>query len=513
MDRIPNSLRVLVLILCAAGPYLFGLSHAFVYDDHGTIVENAFLENPAHVRDVLALRTLADPTVTDGRRPVVLLSYFSDRWLWGLNPVGLHATNILLHVLACWLVFRLALRVSGPSGSLAAWVAALFFAVHPALSEAVQVPAFREDLLCTLFILLGLLWALRPSAWACVISLSSIMLAGLSKESAVVAPVLMGLLFLLLPSPGDGRRRLLLVLASGLISLAWMWLWSWTPQLQALDGPWNGYSLLFPHNLLTAPWIFVRYIGLLLWPWELCADIRLPPVALGSFRFWAGLFGLSAWLAGAWSLRRVPLLAFGMGWFLIAFLPVSNLLPLFNPMAERYLYLMAAGFVLIPAWALTCLRNRRLLALVVAALCATGAWATAHRLRDWKDDATLWAATLKAEPRSARAQVWLGLEAKRREDRPAARAAFLRASELNPREATALLNLAVLEGEGGRYAEAEALLRSALELQPKSVQAHWNLAVALRAQGRDEESFAALQRVLALDPRFKPARQALGLEE
>jgi hypothetical protein len=71
-----------------ASPWLAGLSHPFLYDDIGMIAENAFLENPANLGQVLAGRTLADPQVVNGRRPAVLATYFLDRALHGWSRRG-----------------------------------------------------------------------------------------------------------------------------------------------------------------------------------------------------------------------------------------------------------------------------------------------------------------------------------------------------------------------------------------------------------------------------------------
>ena len=83
---------VLVLAVAAA-PWLAGLSFPFLYDDIGMIAENPFLEDPANVWTVLSGRTLADPHVVNGRRPVVL-TYFLDRAWHGLQPAGWRVTNL-----------------------------------------------------------------------------------------------------------------------------------------------------------------------------------------------------------------------------------------------------------------------------------------------------------------------------------------------------------------------------------------------------------------------------------
>ncbi len=55
-----TTISILVLLLAAALPYLFGLHHEFVGTDYDQIVENPDLRNPSRILDVLALETLSD---------------------------------------------------------------------------------------------------------------------------------------------------------------------------------------------------------------------------------------------------------------------------------------------------------------------------------------------------------------------------------------------------------------------------------------------------------------------
>ena len=52
--------RWILLAAGAAGPWLAGRAHPFLYDDIGMIAENRFLEDPANLAQVVTGRTLAD---------------------------------------------------------------------------------------------------------------------------------------------------------------------------------------------------------------------------------------------------------------------------------------------------------------------------------------------------------------------------------------------------------------------------------------------------------------------
>src|SRR5262245_6596606 len=92
-----------------------------------------------------------------------------DYVVWGMNPVGYHLTNVLLHSANAAVFYLLALRLlraamapADPSerlaGRLGAALAALIFAVHPLRVESVAWVTERRDVLSGLFYLLTV-WA------------------------------------------------------------------------------------------------------------------------------------------------------------------------------------------------------------------------------------------------------------------------------------------------------------------------------------------------------------------
>ena len=174
------------------------------------IAGNGFLEDPANLGAVLSGRTLADPQVVNGRRPVVLASYFLDRALYGLEPTGWRITSLLLH-LGCAALLMALLRRTTRDDFLAA-AAGLLFALHPAASEAVHASGFRADVLCLFFSLAFLNAFLVAGRWATPArfgGLACLALALLAKETALAVPLALGALGVALPAelPSAPRGR------------------------------------------------------------------------------------------------------------------------------------------------------------------------------------------------------------------------------------------------------------------------------------------------------------------
>ena len=247
----------MVLLILVAIPFATGLPHGFVYDDHGSIAENPFLDEPGNFRKLLTFQTLTDSAIPDGRRPLVVLSYLFDRVVWGSKPFGYHLTNLFLHSIVVVLVVVLVRRTQPEREPFLAFAAALLYGVHPVLTETVQCPAFREDILLTLFVLLFLLTTMRQrTVW---LSIPALALALLAKESAVVAPALLLWMWICFPA-GRLRRGTAAVLfgvCAALIVLFAM-LWFKSGSFQAATTERAPMALQFPANLLTAPWLWVK---------------------------------------------------------------------------------------------------------------------------------------------------------------------------------------------------------------------------------------------------------------
>ena len=102
--------------------------------------------------------------------PVAWLTFGLDYTLWGMNPLGYHLTNNLIHSVNTALFYLVALRMLAKATSLTGTAlrsgsaaAALFFALHPLRAESVAWATERRDVLAGLFFLLTVLMYLRAA--------------------------------------------------------------------------------------------------------------------------------------------------------------------------------------------------------------------------------------------------------------------------------------------------------------------------------------------------------------
>ena len=150
--------------------YLPALQNDFVdWDDNDYVFENS------HIRSLgmAFFRWAFFDFHSANWHPLTWLSHAIDYALWGLNPLGHHLTNIVLHAMSTFVVVILVVRLletsekkrtepgppdsfTEPSILLAAGVTGFLFGLHPLHVESVAWVAERKDVLCALFYLLSI---------------------------------------------------------------------------------------------------------------------------------------------------------------------------------------------------------------------------------------------------------------------------------------------------------------------------------------------------------------------
>ncbi len=125
-------------------------------------------------------------------RPLLNLFFLLDYTAWGLNPVGYHVTDLILHILNSFLVFLLGWQLTERR-----WVgvvSALLFAIMPVHVEAVSWFSARADGLSTIWYLLAVLFFIfarvRGRASFLALALVAFGLALASKEAAMTLPAM-----------------------------------------------------------------------------------------------------------------------------------------------------------------------------------------------------------------------------------------------------------------------------------------------------------------------------------
>jgi Flp pilus assembly protein TadD len=511
-------LACLLLILVTWLIYGQALAHEFLtnWDDSRYILQNEAIRGvtPGHLKQIFTSFYVGNYA------PLHLLSYMLDYSLWGLDPRGFVAGNILLHGGNCLLLYALFRTLT--LGPLPALFGALVFAVHPVQVESVAWISQRKNLLA-LFFSLGTLFLYvqgerggRSSRLCRGLALLAFVLALLAKSVAVTLPLALvaydrtrgGRSF------GKALRGKLPYLAAALLVGA-LAIVSQSPQEGGGRVPYHGGSIWT--TALTMVPVLVRYVRLVVWPSALSA-LYDPPVKSGMDGEVLLALALLALLAFAARqlVRRRPEDGFWLALIVTGLLPVCQIVPIITLMNDRYLYFPMIGIAgLCASLAATTLAgvSRRNVSPAVITWCAViallagVAW---YRVPVWQNSLALWNDAVVKAPGSSLA--WYGLgEAYHTDGRlPEAKAAYLRALALKPSNGEVINNLGVLALDMGEPEAARRFLLPLLQQDPRNIPALLNFAGSYVMEGNYGEAGGYYARAHELSPADPKPLAGLG---
>jgi protein O-mannosyl-transferase len=514
-----TALQIILIAIAAVVPYLNALSADFTFDDVDLIRDNVAIQ----IRPAAELLTYV---YHPGGlyRPLTMLTYAANARV-DRGPFGYHLVNVLLHALASLAVFFLVRRlVESPS---VASVTALLFAVHPIHTEAVTGVVGRAELLAALGVLATLLAFLRARdsagirrrLWSAA-SLLAFAAAMLAKESAFTA---LGLIAVLhwwrerraAAAPhGHALAQHLAVLAPyAVVAAAYLGLrlavvgsLGVPEDIAVVDNP---LAHADPATRVrTALIVLWQYMSLLTVPAQLSADYSFNqiPLAFGwddpRFLATAACF-LALALTAAAAVPRLPALAVAA---LLTAIPLALTANVFFPIGtikgERLLYLPSLGWCfLLACLAAAAVRSHaRATALALVALITFFGARTWMRNADWRDDTTLFAATVASSPDSAKANYNSAVVLQRAEELDEAMLYYRRALEILPDYASAAFGIGNIYRLKGVDAGALHWYEQALRLDPRDVSAHIEIALLHHRNGAYDAAEAAVLTGLEIDP-------------
>jgi len=139
------------------------LSNEFVFDDESVIVNNPSIQSLSSIPKYFTNDEGFHKVIGRYYRPVVSATYAIDYSIWGLDPYGFHLTNVIIHIIACLLLFKIfsILFWRYKYRNLFSLFATLIFAVHPIHTEAVSWISGRTDSFVTMFFFASFLFYLE----------------------------------------------------------------------------------------------------------------------------------------------------------------------------------------------------------------------------------------------------------------------------------------------------------------------------------------------------------------
>lgn len=555
------------LILLVVIAYLPMFKGGFIWDDIDNVINNPHLRSLGGLKIIWLTRGAGQQYY-----PLAFTNYWIDYHLWGLNPFGYHAENILLHALAALLLWRVLALLKVPG----AWLGAALFALHQVCVESVSWVTERRNMLSAVFILASVwaamkFWlpglAVQPVATSpemvgeksdaflgpyfyYVLALGFYVCALWSKTGAVGAPVI--ILLLVWWKRGNLSWRSLRLFSPFLMAGVMMALITIHIE-RRIGGSEAGWSLSFLQRCFLATRVVWFYLGKLIWPHPLMVIYPRGTAETGWLAGCAilGVTAMSLWLlwrnrngwgrpvlaaAGCFAVMLFPL----MGFFNTSFFRFSFVSDHFQyPACMAPLALAGAGIWLATRHSTVISRG---VFVVLAGLLGILAW---RQQGVYLTNETLWQAAARDNPDAWVAQNNVGLmlanenkldeamkhldEALRvKPDYPDALnnegVVFVRkgdidraiqryaaAAKIDPNYVPAQYNLGDALVKKGGFAEAAVHFVKCRELVPGDYRVEWGLARALAGEGNLDEAVGHFNQALALNPNFVAAYKEKGL--
>lgn len=539
--------------------YWGSLQNDFIaeWDDGEYILDNQFIRsiNPVF------LRWAFFDFYSSNWHPLTWISHAVDYAIWGLNPLGHHLSNNILHAVNAFLVVVLIMRLQefakrtvpgGQGGAslneagmlITAGVAGLLFGLHPLHVESVAWIAERKDLLCALFFLFSIMAYLRhlfPSLqppllkgrevgftppwregggmrgnWY-FLSLSFLVLALMSKPMAVSLPIVLLILdWYPLRRLHSGKAALAALieklpfftfsLISSVLTILAQRAWGAMIEIQTVP---------LSSRFLIAAQSLIAYLGKMIVPIRLVPYYPYPKdVVLLSVDFLLAIalvIGITLACVMISNKQKVWLAAWG--YYVVTLLPVIGIVQVGSQsMADRYTYLPSlAPFLIIgvgAAWVydrITINRQRPGFMVAMSGLCAgivifgCLSFLTIRQIQIWKDGLSVWSYVIEKEPgRASIAYTNLGLVYQKMGQLGNALENYEKAIALDQNDYIAYNNRGTIFDKLGQFDKAIQSYNKAVTLKPDDYRAYFNRGLTYDKIGRLNEAIEDLQRAARL---------------
>jgi protein O-mannosyl-transferase len=539
----------LALPAVALAAYWPALKGGFVWDDDSHVTR-------ADLRSIQGLvRIWTEPGATQQYYPVLHSAFWVEHRLWGDSPLGYHLANVLLHLAACLLLYRLLRRLAVPGALLAASV----FAVHPVCVETVAWISEQKNTLSTVFYMGAALAYIdfdeRRERGRYAMATGLFILALLSKSVTASLPAALLVVFWWKRGRLSWGRDVAPLAPWFCLSAAAAVVTPWV-ESKFVGASGSAFSLSPVERLLVAGRAVWFYLGKILWPTDLV--FIYPRWTVDARAGWQFVFPAAAALALAalFMLRnrwRGPLAAALLfAGTLFPALGFVNVYPfVFSFVADHFQYLAAAIMIsaLCAGLSLAACRlsqgGMNVARAAAAGLVVALAGLTWRQCGNYSNIETFYRSILEKNPSSWLAHDNLGVVLVHRGQIDEAVGHYREAIRLNPDYPEAYnnygnvlaqtrhwveagdayagalrarpsfvaaeINWGNAMNDAGQFREAELHFRNALRQRRNDPSAHYGLANALANSGHLADAVAEYQETLKLQPDSPEAHANLGL--
>jgi len=505
-----SNLALVIILLFTFVAYIPALRAGFVNWDDPYYVSN----NPM-LKDISNLGAIFTTPIQGNYHPLTVISLILNYYISGFDAWSYHLLNLLLHLINCILVFRLALLLSR-NNLVIAFTTSLLFGIHPMHVESVAWVSERKDVLYSLFFLAGLIsytkYVDSGSKRQYGLTILFLLLSLLSKPAAVIFPMVLFTIDIL-------RRRkfvlsllfekipfFVLALAMGILTFL----------AQKEKGATEGAQIF---DLTTR--FFMGFYGIMMYFFKLLIPVNLSPLypyapineSLPVLYYISPLFSILLIVLVFYSLKRDRVIAFGILFFLINLLLILQFIPVGSAIiAERYTYIPYIGIFYILGWLIdryskSVVRRSYYINIPLGIILAV---LTFKQSMIWFNGASLWDHAIKTNP-GARAYIARGDLYKEEKKYDQAIQSYSEAIKINIVDQEAYTNRGNVYFELNNYDQALADYKKAFSLNPNYVTAIDNIGAIFGLRAQYDSALFYFDMALKKNPGYVASYRNRGL--
>lgn len=539
MSKFKSFYCYLIIIIVAFLVYYNSLYNEFVFDDESVIINNTSIQSLSNIPKFFTAEEGFHKVIGRYYRPVVSASYAFDFSQWGLNPFGFHLTNIIIHIVSCLLLFKIlsVLFWRYKYRLLFALFSTLIFAVHPIHTEAVTWISGRTDSMVTMFFFASFLFYIQftkelefdkyektslhkitnKNYLYLFLSLFFYILGLLTKEMIITMPAVILLYDFIYRKKKANylKENITAYLLFTLVTIIYLivrynMLKSIPERESYLYFVGKDFDVVFLTMVKTIP----VYFRLLVAPFSLLyhyngviADAKSvidTPVLL-SLAFIALLIYLAVYFY-----KKDSIVSFCILFFFVSLLPVLNIVPTMNLMAERFLYMTSFALVLLICHLALLGSSKRdfsILTFGIVVIIALLCFLTYVRNEQWKNNNTLYLSAKGIEG-SVLLVNEANIFANEQKYEDAARL-YKRAIELRDNNLLAHHNLGLVYLINGTLDSAEMKFKKGISIDTLAPDGYFQLATVYNRLGYRDSAIIMLEKLQNIFPDYKESSSLL----
>ncbi len=344
-DYIKAPCYLLLLIFITLLVYYNSLGGEFIIDDYAGLLQNSRIHD---IKDYFTKYIKPDISTFAEVTTVLSWHFFKSK------TFGYHLVSVVAHILCVISLFWLC-RVLFKNKNLA-FLSSLIFAVHPIHTEAVSWISGRFYVFSSIFYILSFIFYVKSdkSLLHLLVSIFFLGVCFLTGNQVASLPLLFLFFDIFFREKGIEVEKTLQLRRLKVLILAILFLLSFLFILLKYFEEKGSSLTIYKYEGLPYLTVAIKavayYLKVIFYPLRrgLFHSFGYSNVNFGKLSplFFASVFVIVILIAIFFKLRKGRLFGVSLGimWFFITYLPYSNLFPICNIVAERYMYLPSVGF-------------------------------------------------------------------------------------------------------------------------------------------------------------------------